>query len=72
VTETWPEQRARHRLEQYTLTRDALERAGWSVGRAARLLGTAPATLRRVVDRHPDLTQRVAQAAHGPGRPKSA
>lgn len=72
MLETWPEMRLRHKVETYLLVRDALVRNGWVVARAARELGTAPAVLTRVVERHADLRDQLAEHGRGRGRPRSA
>jgi len=72
VDPTWPAQRTRHQREQYELVRAALESAGWRQTRAARSLGCSTGTLRRVIDRYPELLRELESRDFSPGRPKSA
>lgn len=50
----------------------ALADSDWRPVRAARLLGCTPLEVRRVIDRHPEISERVRAAGHRPGAPKKA
>jgi hypothetical protein len=54
---------ARHRREEHDLLRDGLSAHGWRLRTLAVAWGRAESSLRRALERHPDLAARYARTA---------
>lgn len=70
IRESWPAMLARHERERRDLVRRALVRCHWAAGTAARLLDTAPAVIRRVLERYPAMQREYTSKNPGRGHHK--